>query len=130
MNIPLGHKNFGMLLLKVCISAILFMHSIPGIFNGGIEAFGGYLDTKGFEPIGLQLAWLIKLTHVVAGLCLLFNRWVLWACASMILILITGILMVHGQHGWFVVGGGTNGVEFNLLLIAALAAIVLENKKN
>jgi len=28
-----------------------------------------------------------------------------------------GIIMIHGAHGWYVVGGGSNGVEFNFLLI-------------
>jgi putative oxidoreductase len=31
-----------------------------------------------------------------------------------------GILLVHRHDGWFVVGGGRNGVEYSVLLIAVL----------
>jgi len=32
--------------------------------------------------------------------------------------------MIHFSEGWFVVGGGRNGMEFNFLLIAALVTIM------
>jgi putative oxidoreductase len=31
-----------------------------------------------------------------------------------------GIAIVHFKEGWFVVGAGRNGVEFNFLLIVVL----------
>ena len=40
-----------------------------------------------------------------------------------IAILTAGIAMVHAREGWFVVGGGRNGVEYSVLLIACLAAL-------
>ncbi|TAF49518.1 MAG: DoxX family protein, partial [Runella slithyformis] len=44
-----------------------------------------------------------------------------------ILILVAGIFMVHLKNGWFVVGGGSNGVEFNFLLIMCLLSVVYPN---
>ncbi|MDQ0638147.1 hypothetical protein QF042_001712 [Pedobacter sp. W3I1] len=38
-----------------------------------------------------------------------------------------GIIMVHFKEGWFVVGGGRNGMEYNFVLICALTAIVFFN---
>ena len=35
-----------------------------------------------------------------------------------------GIVLVHGPEGWFVVGMGRNGVEFSVLLLAALASFI------
>jgi putative oxidoreductase len=32
--------------------------------------------------------------------------------------------MIHGREGWFVVGGGRNGMEFNFLLIFALLTLM------
>ena len=62
-------------LLRVAVAIILLVHSVPGMFNGGINAFGNlYLNQIGFAPIGLYLAWLIKLSHVAAAFCLLFER--------------------------------------------------------
>ncbi|MGB4770523.1 MAG: DoxX family protein [Chitinophagaceae bacterium] len=108
-------------LLRLTVAFILIMHSVPGMFNGGIETFGKlYLDAKGFAPLGIYIAWAIKLSHVVAALCLLINRYVRLAAWVTIFILISGIVMVHALEGWYVVGGGRNGVEFNILLIAVL----------
>jgi putative oxidoreductase len=113
-------------LLRVGVAVILFMHSIPGMFDGGVNAFGKYyLNAEGFAPVGVPLAWAIKISHVVAACCLLFNRFIILACAITLIILIAGIIMVHFREGWYVVGGGRNGVEFNFLLIAVLCSLIL-----
>ena len=78
--------------------------------------------------MGLPLAWAIKLSHVVCAILLLLNRYVRIAAFVTIPILVAGIIMVHAPEGWFVVGAGRNGVEFNLLLISALAYLAIINK--
>jgi putative oxidoreductase len=35
-----------------------------------------------------------------------------------------GIVMVHFTEGWFVVGGGRNGWEYNFLLICDLLTVI------
>ncbi|WP_410221432.1 DoxX family protein [Pedobacter sp.] len=116
--------------LRIAVSIVFFMHSVPGMFNGGITEFGkNYLDTIGFAPIGLFMAWAIKLTHVFGIFSLLLNKW-LWVSIPLnIIILIAGIGMVHLQNGWYVVGGGSNGIEFNVLLIAVLVQILWNTPK-
>ncbi len=118
----------GTFLLRLAVSVILLMHSVPGMFNNGINDFGNlYLNQIGFAPFGVLIAWLIKLSHVVAAFCLVFEKYVKWAGIVTIFILITGIFLVHLKEGWFVVGGGRNGVEFNFLLIFALLTIMFPN---
>ncbi len=125
MSTPILHSTF---ILRLAVAIILFMHSIPGMFNNGINDFGNhYLNEVGFAPAGLPLAWAIKLSHVAAAICLLLNKYVKWAAIITILILVAGIVMVHFKEGWFVVGGGSNGVEFNFLLIAVLLTLLLAN---
>lgn len=115
-------------LLRLAVAIILLMHSIPGMFNNGINDFGElYLNQVGFAPVGVPVAWAIKLSHVVCAFCLLFQKFIKPACIVTILILIMGIVMVHFKEGWFVVGGGRNGVEFNFLLIFVLLAIMFPN---
>ena len=115
-------------LLRLAVAIILFMHSVPGMFNNGVNAFGNlYLDQIGFAPFGIVLAWTIKLSHLVAALCLLFEKYVKLTSFVTILVLITGIILIHFNEGWYVVGGGRNGVEFNFLLIFALLAIMFPN---
>ncbi len=112
-------------LLRVSVAVILLMHSVPGMFNNGINDFGDlYLNQIGFAPLGIPIAWAIKLSHVVCAFCLLFEKYIKWAAGITIFILIAGIVLIHFKEGWFVVGGGRNGVEFNFLLIFVLLAII------
>lgn len=113
------------LILRWAVAIILIMHSVPGMFNNGVNDFGNlYLNQIGFNPIGVPLAWAIKLSHLVAAICLIIEKYIRWAAIITIVILISGIVMIHFNEGWFVVGGGRNGMEFNFLLIAALLAIM------
>ncbi|CAM3715523.1 DoxX family protein [Flavobacterium saliperosum S13] len=115
-------------LLRFAVAVILIMHSVPGMFNNGVNDFGNlYLNTIGFAPFGLAIAWSIKLSHVAAALLLLLNKYVKPAAIITILILVVGIFMVHLPDGWYVVGGGRNGVEFNFLLIFVLLVIMYPN---
>ncbi|MNR99767.1 hypothetical protein D3C72_310070 [compost metagenome] len=115
-------------LLRLSVAIILLAHSLSGMFNNGINDFGNFfLNQIGFAPYGVLLAWIIKLSHVVAAFCLLFEKYVKWASLITISILITGIFLVHLKDGWFVVGGGRNGVEFNFLLIFVLLTIMFPN---
>ena len=118
-------------LIRLGVAIILLMHSLPGMFNSGVTNFGNlYLNQVGFAPFGLALAWFIKLSHVVCAVSLLFNRYVVVPSIITIFILIMGIFMLHGKEGWFVVGGGRNGVEFNFLLILILIQLIYDIKKN
>ena len=106
------------------------MHGIPSILTGAVNNFGNqYLNTVGFAPIGLPLAWAIKLSHVACAILLILNRYIRLAAFVTIPILVAGIIMIHAAEGWFVVGAGRNGVEFNVLLISALVYLAIINKK-
>ena len=43
--------------------------------------------------------------------------------------LILGIALVHFPEGWFVVGGGRNGMEYSVLLILCLVVIALDARR-
>ncbi|NOT76151.1 MAG: DoxX family membrane protein [Cyclobacteriaceae bacterium] len=120
----------GNLILRIAIAIILLTHSIPGMLDGGVNAFGDlYLNQVGFAPLGVPIAWAIKLSHVACAILLIMNRYVKWACIITIPILVMGIIMVHFKEGWYVVGGGRNGVEYNFLLICVLIALILNQRK-
>jgi putative oxidoreductase len=108
-------------LLRLAVAVILLMHSVPTIMNGSINAFGNlYLKEVGFGAMGIYAAWAVKLSHIACALCFLLNKYLKPAAVVTIFVLIMGIIMIHYKEGWFVVGGGRNGVEFNFLLIAVL----------
>ncbi len=114
--------------LRFAIVIILLAHSIPGMFDNGITEFGNlYLNQIGFAPWGVFIAWAIKLSHLFSALCLILEKYVKWASVVTIFILIAGIVLVHFKEGWYVVGGGRNGVEFNFILIFALLTLIFPN---
>ncbi|MDQ6530719.1 DoxX family membrane protein [Flavobacterium sp. LHD-85] len=116
------------LLLRITMAIILLTHSVFGMFNNGINDFGNlFLNQIGFAPYGVFLAWSIKLSHIVAAILLLANKYIKLAGFVTIFVLIMGIILVHFKEGWFVVGGGRNGVEYNFLLIIVLLAIMYPN---
>jgi len=118
----------GNLLLRIAVAIILLTHSVFGIFNNGINDFGNlFLNQIGFAPFGVFIAWSIKLSHIIAAILLVLNKYVKLAGFVTIFILIMGIILVHFQEGWFVIGGGRNGVEYNFLLICVLIAIMYPN---
>lgn len=116
------------LILRIAVAIILLTHSLVGMFDGGINAFGDlYLNAIGFAPLGIPIAWAIKLSHVAAAISLLADKYVKLFGTITIFVLVMGIIMVHYPEGWFVVGGGRNGVEYNFLLICVLLAIMFPN---
>jgi putative oxidoreductase len=119
------------LVLRITLAVVFFMHGIPSIFTGAVNNFGNnYLNEAGFAPIGLPLAWVIKLSHVACAVLLILNRYIRVAALITIPILVAGIIMIHAAEGWFVVGAGRNGVEFNVLLIGVLVYLAMINKKD
>ena len=50
-------------------------------------------------------------------------------CIGEIIILIVGIITIHGEHGWFVVERSLNGVEYSVVLITILTAVFLAERK-
>ncbi|MDN3673576.1 DoxX family protein [Flavobacterium branchiarum] len=120
----------GTFILRVAVAIILLTHSVFGIFDNGINDFGNlYLNQIGFAPFGVFLAWSIKLSHIVAAILLLINKYINFAAIVTILIFFMGIILVHFKEGWFVVGGGRNGMEYNFLLICVLLAIMFLSNK-
>lgn len=116
-------KNY---FLRCALSVILLMHSVISIFSGDVNSFGtDYLDSIGFSPIGLYLAWMVKLTHLFSVFLLWIDKYTKPVALCNILIFILGIYFIHWKNGWFVVGGGTNGIEFNVLLIFSFINLIL-----
>lgn len=116
-------------ILRFALIVVLLTHSIPSIVSGDIQNFGRlYLDPIGFAPFGLVIAWLVKLSHVGCAISLVINKYLTPLAIITIFIWVVGIFMVHLKDGWFVVGGGRNGMEYNFVLIAMMLAVILKKQ--
>jgi len=123
------NQSLSSFILRLAIAIIFITHSVLGMFNNGINDFGNlFLNQIGFAPLGVPIAWSVKLIHLVGAILLLIKRQINLTCILNILILIMGIILVHLKEGWFVVGGGRNGIEYNFLLICVLVVIMILDK--
>lgn len=110
-------------IVRIVVALVLSVHSLNRIIAGDVPGFGEFLDSKGF-PLGVGLAWLITLSTLAASVALIIRRLIVPACICHLIVLIMGVFMSHMHHGWFVVGSGTNGMEYSILLIACLSAVM------
>ena len=110
-----------MLLLRMAVAALLFIHGTFRAATGGVAPFGEFLDAN-HVPASLAVAWGITVMEILGSASIALGRWVrplaLWFAAE----LVAGIVLVHWPEGWFVVGGGRNGMEYSVALIAMLLA--------
>ncbi len=115
-------------LLRFGLMVTMIMHGIPSFVDGGVIDFGHALDEVfGFGVMGIPLAILVKLIHVLSIPALFFNKYLRPLALLNIIIFIMGIVLIHWKHGWYVVGGGSEGVEFNVLLIFAFSIFIFPN---
>ncbi len=108
--------------LRWLVAGLLLIHGITRIALGLVDDFGGFLSGVGF-PFGTALAWLITGTEVLGSLLLALGRWIRPLALFFAAEMVAGILLVHAQEGWFVVGAGRNGMVYSVLLIGVLLAV-------
>jgi len=113
----------GLDLVRIVVAILLGIHSVSRILAGDVAGFGEFLGSIGF-PMGVALAWLITLSTLVASVALIVRRLIIPACICHLIVLVAGIFLSHMKHGWFVVGGGSDGMEYSVALITCLAAVM------
>lgn len=119
-------------LLRFGVAVIFLSHSLHGIFtDNDVNDFGNlFLNKIGFAPFGLFMAWGVVISQVVTSVLLIANKLVNISCIINIIILIFGIITVHFEEGWYVVGAGRNGMEFSFILIVLLVTLIISDSGN
>ena len=117
-----------MVLVRVAVAAVFFIHGAYRLLTGGYLPFGDWLSAIGF-PVGVAWAVAVTAIEVLGAPLLAAGRFVTPLAGYFILQTALGIWLVHRTNGWFVVGGGRNGMEYSVLLIVLLAAVLLESRK-
>ena len=115
-------------LLRVGVALLLFIHGVTRATTGGIPLFGEWLTSIGF-PAGLAWAAAVTTIEIVGTLFLAAGRFVIPIAGYLTFQLLLGIALVHARDGWFVVGGGRNGMEYSVLLILCLVVIALDARR-
>lgn len=115
------------ILLRTVVALIMMAHGSIRLWVNSLAGFGEFLNSKGFM-IGTPLAWGITFFELIGGILIIFGYYVRWIALGLIIELATGIVIVHAQHGWFVVGHQSGGVEYSVLLIICLIVIAANDR--
>jgi putative oxidoreductase len=116
--------NTGRLLARLTIGGLFVGHGLQkltGQFDGpGIEGTKGMMDSLEMRPATAH-AYAAGITETAGGALLALGAATPVAAASLMGVMITAIRKVHAKNGpW----NADQGYEYNLVLIAALMAIV------
>jgi putative oxidoreductase len=119
------NPRLGQMILRIVLGLIFVAHGGAKLFgDGGPGSIAGFLGSLGI-PVPILTAWLLTLFEFVGGMFLIVGLAVVPTAILLAVHMLMGIILVHAPNGFWVVGPGTNGVEFNLLLIAGLLSILL-----
>ena len=117
--------DVSLLIMRVIVGIIFAAHGSQKLFG----AFGGPGLAKMVEFMG-PIGYPVTIGEFFGGLGLVFGFLSRFSAASLIVIMIGAIKMVHGQHGFFLGHGPEDtlanaGFEYNLALIGLLAPILI-----
>ncbi len=116
-----------LVIFRIVVSFLMVAHGAIRVYADTVENFGDFLDDNGF-PGGTLIAWAITLFEIAGGLMLASGLFIRLICVLFITELSFGILLVHLQNGWFVVGYSSGGIEYSVLLILCFFVIASTGK--
>jgi len=116
------NPELGLAILRVVLGVIFIAHGYPKI-AGGVAGTGQFLGQLGI-PLAGFFAWVVTLLEFFGGIALVIGFLVTPISLLLSFHMLLGIILVHAPNGFYVVGPGQGGLEFNLLLIAALLGLV------
>ena len=108
--------DWALLVVRIVVGVIFMAHGAQKLFG----AFGGPGLSAVVEMMG-PLGYLVAIGEFFGGLGLILGFLSRFSAASIILIMLGAIVMVHGKNGFF----APIGFEYNLALIGLLAPILI-----
>ena len=120
--------ELGINIIRYSVALTMLIHGITRIVLGGVSPFGEFLEANNL-PFGVAVAWAITIYELTGATLLLLKKFVIPLSIVFIIELLSGIIMVHFNEGWFVVGAGRNGMEYSVILIMLFISVILTNLK-
>ncbi|MEX2173481.1 MAG: DoxX family protein [Pirellulaceae bacterium] len=106
-----------LLILRMVVGLIFAAHGAQKLFG----VFGGKGLEATVELMG-PLGYLVSIGEFFGGVGLIVGFLTRFSAASLLVIMLGAIALVHGKNGFF---QSDNGFEYNLALIGLLAPILL-----
>jgi len=124
--------RYGLAVLRLVVGATFVAHGAQKLFGvwggGGLAGTAAYFDGLGLSP-GFPLAVAVALVEFGGGLLLAAGALTAYVSAALVLTMLGAIWNVHLANGfflnWGITPGRGHGIEYNLVLIAALLCLAL-----
>ena len=114
--------HFALLVLRVMVGVVFIYHGGHAIFSSAaMGKFVGMLEMQEI-PMPKVAAWMAKGSELICGVLLVVGLFVHIAVIPLIVVMVVAILTVHG-HAFSLGNKPVPGMEYNLVLIAAMVAI-------
>jgi len=127
-NFPFITLSQSLIILRIAVGLMLAAHGAMRLSAGTVNGFGEFLNSKGFM-IGPAIAWFLTFFEITGGLVMTTGYWVKWIAAVFMIEIVMGIILVHANNGWFVVGHQSGGAEYSVLILLSLLVIAASGKK-
>jgi putative oxidoreductase len=127
-DFPFISSSQSLSVLRIAVGLMLAAHGAIRLSAGTVNGFGEFLNSKGFM-IGPAIAWFLTFFEMAGGLLMAASLFVKWVAAIFMIEIAMGIILVHSNNGWFVVGHQSGGVEYSVLILFSLLVIAASAKK-
>ena len=111
-----------LIFLRVVMGLIFISHGAARLYYWSVPSFGGFLEGQGLH-FGFWIAMFITVGEIVSGILLAFGYLIRYCIVFHSVVIATGIFLVHGRNGWFVVGHGSGGIEYSVLILVVLVVL-------
>jgi putative oxidoreductase len=125
-------REYGLTALRLAVGAVFVAHGAQKLFGlwGGPGLSGTSDMLKGLGlPYAYPLAIALTLSEFCGGILLLLGWLTPWVSLALLVDMAVAIWKVHLANGFFMNWAGTpgrgHGIEYTLVLAAALAALLL-----
>ncbi len=112
-----------MLVLRLALGLIMFMHGYNHFFGGGrLPGAGRWFDSLGIRP-GILHAWVVAVVEVVSGVLLGAGLFTPLAAAGAVGVLAVALIVVHRKNGFFVLKEGYEYAGF-IIVVASMIGVI------
>lgn len=122
MSFPFIKPATAFTIFRVVLGLLLAAHGFMRLYVNSVGGFGEFLNSKGFL-IGPAIAWFLTIFDLAGGILMAAGFFTRWIALVFMIEIGMGIILVHAQNGWFVVGHQSGGVEYSVLIIFSLLLV-------
>ena len=117
-------KDIGIFAVRIVLGVCFVLHGLQKVFGAfggmGLSRWTTTMDNLGVTAPTLS-AYAVAFGELAAGLALLVGFFHRTAAIIVLVIMVGGIMYVHGRNGYF---NSDSGLEYNLALMA-MATVIL-----